>query len=68
VPNTPSTQRSPGPVSSPDAANASLRSRAQRPHASSLPALSTLELDGLHDGEEQHVESWLHLSLGLETG
>jgi hypothetical protein len=75
VPNTPSTQRTPAPTRSPGAAPASpaaldpalheerpCRSPAQESRA------STLELDGLQDGEEQRVESWLHLSLGLETG
>jgi hypothetical protein len=77
VPNTPSTQRTPALTSSPGAASGSPAAldpalhggeRACRGSPAHEPRASALELDGLQDGEDQRVESWLHLSLGLETG
>jgi len=76
VPITPSTQRTPAPTRSPGAAHASPAALdpglhgglAWRRSLAQASRASTLELDGLQGGEEQRVESWLQLSLGLETG
>ena len=77
VPNTPSTQRTPAPTSLPGAAPERPAALDPAPHgggracrgsSAQEPRASTLELDGLQEGEEQRFESWLHLSLGLETG
>ena len=75
MPNTPSTQRTPAPTSAPGATPASpaaldpaLHGGRRRRSPAQEPRASTLELDGLQEGEEQRVESWLHLILGLETG
>lgn len=63
VTTTPSTQRAPS--------NDNVADQAAREswRASSTPtAAESSPLDGLHEVEELSIETWLHLSLGLETG
>lgn len=64
MPTTPSTQRAP----SNDNADHADRDRWRTSSVPDESAARASALDGLHDVEELSVETWLHLSLGLETG